>query len=385
MQEHCIPRYQCRIAVTTGIGDSAIVRERFPSLDGNRAIAIGAVLLSHLAGTANFPLPKSAWAGRLGDFGVKIFFVLSGFLITGILHAERERTGQISISRFIARRAFRIFPAAYVYILAMGVAAAIGWLRLNPGDLFAAVTYTMNWHEDPAWWLGHTWSLSVEEQFYLAWPMLLLLSGRHASPLVAGAVLIAAPVVRLVLIVSGLGLDENIESSFVNACDGFAAGGLLALTSGRLEVDTTYLRFVLSKSAMLTLPAAFVLNLLDHRSRVFYGIAEPVIYISLAIHLHRCMLVPDDLAGRLLNSRALMWVGGLSYSLYLWQEPFLNDTASTALQTFPLNLVAALACAWVSYRCVERPFLRLRDRLLSSPSANAREPGGDRPKVLPKP
>jgi peptidoglycan/LPS O-acetylase OafA/YrhL len=103
-----------------------------------------------------------------GSFGVRIFFVISGFLITGLLLNERERTGTISLPDFYVRRAYRILPAAYVFMLAM---IAAHWHALSWSSIFAALTYSSNYLHEKNWVLGHLWSLSVEEQFYLLWPL----------------------------------------------------------------------------------------------------------------------------------------------------------------------------------------------------------------------
>ncbi len=131
-----------------------------------RAISITLVLLSHLAGTRYF-LPASVLAplGDLGNFGVRIFFVISGFLVTSLLLAELAKTNRVSLKKFYIRRTLRIFPAFYVFILTLVIASRVGSLPLPPGDLIHALTYTMNYRLTDTWSVRHLWSLSVEEQF----------------------------------------------------------------------------------------------------------------------------------------------------------------------------------------------------------------------------
>ena len=135
---------------------------RIPSLDGLRAISIILVLLAHLSGTRHFV--KSGVFEIYGNVGVRIFFVISGYLITLLLLKEHERTATISLRDFYIRRAYRILPAAYVFMLPV-----ILWYArsLNRVTILAAVTYTSNYIHVGNWILGHLWSLSVEEQFYL--------------------------------------------------------------------------------------------------------------------------------------------------------------------------------------------------------------------------
>ena len=116
---------------------------RIPSVDGLRAISIGLVLFGHLAGTSNlFPRSTFAPLGDFGNLGVRVFFVISGFLITFLMLDEIEATGTVSLKLFYLRRTLRIFPASYAYILFVFLASRLGWPTLVPGDLFHAVTYT---------------------------------------------------------------------------------------------------------------------------------------------------------------------------------------------------------------------------------------------------
>src|SRR4051812_33530313 len=150
--------------------DTPHADHRIPSLDGLRAISIAFVLFAHLAGTRNFP--ASRVVGKIVDFGalgVHVFFVISGYLITRLLLEELERRQRISLGRFYLRRTLRIFPPYYAFILALVAAQALGWLQLASRDVMHAMTYTSNYYLERSWFTGHTWSLSVEEQFYLLW------------------------------------------------------------------------------------------------------------------------------------------------------------------------------------------------------------------------
>ena len=160
---------------------------RIPSLDGLRAIAIGLVVFGHLCGTSNF-FPRSTFAplGDFGVFGVRVFFVISGFLITFLMLDEIEATGTVSLKRFYLRRSLRIFPASYVFILFVFLSSRLGWPTLLPGDLFHAVTYTVNYDKHTSWEVGHLWSLSVEEQFYCWWPAAMRVLGSRRSLKLAG-------------------------------------------------------------------------------------------------------------------------------------------------------------------------------------------------------
>jgi hypothetical protein len=132
----------------------------------------------------------------LGNLGVRTFFVISGFLITTLLLDERAATGSISLKKFYLRRVFRIFPASYVYIAIIALLSALGVITLKHNDLLCAVTYTVNNHYERSWWVGHLWSLSVEEQFYLLWPAVMVWLGTKKAFWVAVVTVILAPLFR---------------------------------------------------------------------------------------------------------------------------------------------------------------------------------------------
>jgi peptidoglycan/LPS O-acetylase OafA/YrhL len=335
---------------------------RIPSLDGLRALSISLVIFSHLMGTRRFPLGATAF-GNIGDFGylgVKVFFVISGYLITTLLIKEHERTGTISLLGFIKRRAWRIFPAFYVFIACMGAAWALGWIVMRTGDVVAAVTYTMNYRKDPAWSLGHIWSLSVEEQFYLLWPFLVLVAGRKRIVPVASAMIVLAVGFRAIAWYH-FHSDELVEEAYPCVMDSIAVGCLMAGLRTRLDGAPRYQRFLRSP-LFLVVPLAVAFFQYPSRPELQYLLGTTFENLALALIVDRSVRISDDLIGKLLNWAPLVWIGTLSYSLYLWQEPLLNHTLRSGVYTFPLNLVVALAAAIASYYLIERPTLALRDR-----------------------
>jgi peptidoglycan/LPS O-acetylase OafA/YrhL len=335
---------------------------RIPSLDGLRALSIGFVLLGHLCGTQGF-VKAIPHVGGLGELGVRVFFVISGFLITTLLLKEWRDTGSISIRDFYLRRVFRIFPAFYAFLICVLLLAALGVIRLRPFDALAAATYTMNYHPQRSWWVGHLWSLSVEEQFYLLWPLLLRLASPARGVWVAAAAVLAAPFVRVAVWVLLPASRVSIGESFPTICDALATGCLLACLRDRLALLPGYLA-ALRSPWFLLLPAAAVVVALSTGGMVAinFAMAQTFCNVAIAISIDRWARFPDGLTGRLLNSRPLVFVGVLSYSLYLWQQLFLNRHSTATVNSFPLNLGLAFAAAIASHYLVERPFLRLRAR-----------------------
>jgi peptidoglycan/LPS O-acetylase OafA/YrhL len=334
---------------------------RIPSLDGLRAIAILMVLLSHSGDTPGAPTHHFS---SFGYFGVRIFFVISGFLITRLLVMERETTGTVSLKQFYYRRTLRIFPALWFYLFVIAALNARGRITLLSHDLLSALTYTVNYHQARSWFVGHLWSLSVEEQFYLIWPLIIIALSRRRAAMTAMTVSAVAPVLRAILLLQRP--DAAIGEWFPTVCDGLAAGCALGLLP-----DATLKRFFspFNTSWFAIIPAvAICVNLMQYHSNPRYGIlfaslGQSVMNCSIALTLGWLITFPESLAGRVLNSPFPVWIGTISYSLYLWQQPFLNRDVHTWMTSFPLNVAFAFLMAMISYYFVERPILRCRNRL----------------------
>jgi len=342
---------------------------RIPSLDGLRALSIALVILSHLIGTRGFPVGQRA-LGTVGDFGylgVRVFFVISGFLITTLLIREHGKTGTVSLRGFYVRRAWRIFPAFYTFVVVMVVAWAVGAVALRAGDVVAGLTYTMNYHYDRSWQLGHIWSLSVEEQFYLVWPALMLLAGRRRIVAVATAMIVLAPLCRALAWFVAPYRDDVIMEAYPCVMDSIACGCVMAALRGRLDQSPRYLAW-LGSPGFVVVPLAVVAANLPMWFPLEYTVNITIMNLGLALIVDRVVRFPDGPIGWVLNTRALIWIGTLSYSLYLWQEPFLDHHAAGAVNSFPLNLVLAAACAIASFYLIEKPFLAWRDRRAARPA-----------------
>lgn len=305
----------------------------------------------------------------IANLGVRVFFVISGFLITGLLIAEERKSGSISLKRFYIRRTLRIFPAYFVFLGVMWVCDESGVIEVATRDFVHAVTYTMNYAPDRGWYLGHLWSLAVEEQFYLLWPFSVVVAGMRGAWRVAFAVIWLVPLIRIAESILWPSQRSMIGETFETTADALAIGCFLALARDALFARDWYRRAVTSTWFV---PALLLTGVaIGRRFRPSILIAQTIINIAIAMGIDRCVRLPDSSFGTLLNSRPLVFVGTLSYSLYLWQQPFLNRGSSATLAMFPINVCAAAACALLSYYLVERPVLRLRARV--RPAAGAAE------------
>ena len=325
-----------------------------PGLDGLRAVSIALVLLGHLSGTQGFPL--SLRRIPLGVFGVRIFFVISGFLITSILLRELREAGEISLDRFYFRRILRLFPASYFLIAVMGFLGSRRVIQLAPWDLSFGVTYTMNYYDGRGWPLGHLWSLAVEEQFYLLWPFALKAMGPRRATRVLLGVLAAAPLLRLVSPHVGPALNFAVWS------DALGTGCLLALLRRCLAGNARYSSMLRSRWFALIPAIAFLAGLVPS-TKLQFLFCGTIMNVAIAITIDWAISAAGGPVARFLNCTPVTFVGLLSYSLYLWQQPFLNRSSAAVWCSFPLNLLLAAVAALGSFLLIESPFLRMRESL----------------------
>jgi peptidoglycan/LPS O-acetylase OafA/YrhL len=323
-----------------------------PGLDGLRAVSIAFVLLAHLAGTRGFP-GHTAFLEPLGEFGVRVFFVISGYLITSILLAELNRDGGISLARFYFRRTLRLFPASYFLIASMAVLASFHAVALNRDDMPFALTYTMNYFDGRGWPLGHLWSLAVEEQFYLMWPLTLRTLGPRRARRFLIAVLALGPLFRIASPYVGPAFN------FLMWSDALGTGCLLALCREDLAAVPAYARLLASRWFFLAPLAALAANYTPS-TKVRWLVSGTLMNFAIAACADWAMRNPGSEAGRFLNRPAVAFVGVLSYSLYLWQQVFLDRYSGSAWCAFPVNIALAVAMSMFSYLAIEAPFLRLR-------------------------
>jgi peptidoglycan/LPS O-acetylase OafA/YrhL len=345
---------------------------RMPSLDGLRAVSIALVLLGHLHGTRGFP-NLTIPIGDYAHLGVVVFFVISGFLITTLLMDEARAHGSISIKLFYARRSLRIFPVSYVYIFVMGMLVVWGAVRLKAADVICAATYTVNYLPGRSWNIGQLWSLSVEEQFYLLWPFTFAFMRPSKRIWAVGGVLLFAVFARAGARIFIFGTPYYDLEMFPMVADSLAAGCLLAMLRTELEKQRWYLKLLRPWSSAAILALVLLLNRYAGYT-VDAVLGTSLINIGLALLVHRCVYYADGSLGKILNWRALRFVGVLSYSLYVWQQPFLNRNSAAWTNVFPQNLLLAFATALTSYLLLERPMMALRSRLRRRSVANPDQP-----------
>ena len=330
---------------------------RLPALDGLRGLAILMVLLCHL----DFPLSNGA-----GAAGVTIFFVLSGFLITSLLARGLDQDGRHYLPGFYFRRVRRLFPALLALLIVVAcVDLFTGNLAHIAGRVVPAVFYFYNWicvnvsvAGDP---IGQTWSLSIEEQFYLLWPFVLLIALRRGGLqlgmrlAVGGAV--AALADRIVLFEMHAPIARIYFASDTNVLPLMVGCALaLALAQGKLP------RIPLVAAGCAAVSVFGISADTGYGGDVGFLLINPVVATAATAVLIGWMVTANG--GGVFNWRVSRGLGRISYSLYLWQTPIIV-WGSDELASYPLAVRVAvlggtaLLFAVASYRLVEGPIRRL--------------------------
>lgn len=364
--------------------------EHRPELDGIRAFAVLAVIAFH-AGL------KPATGGWLG---VDIFFVLSGYLITLILLREHARTGDVSLRGFWVRRLLRLYPALVVTLLAGLVffktlgdgGTFVGYLKTAAAAGFYVENFVWGYGDDELGRLGHTWSLAVEMQFYLVWPLVLIWLLRRRQNLVAwitGGIVISYGLFVLQSDAAPPGVARFPEAYYLPWTRAFELllGALVAVLLARRARAATahqhagpgghWIGWAIGLAFGVVLLGAWTDSIfMRPEAIVWESPAAALLTAALILHLDR---VRTAGVGRLLAWRPAAWLGQVSYGVYLLHLPvivvladkagFVRDSAGEieAKAMFLVALPITLALAAISYYTVERPALRLKDRWASRP------------------
>jgi peptidoglycan/LPS O-acetylase OafA/YrhL len=351
-----------------------------PGLDGIRAFAVAAVVAYHIGTTSGAVVLPG------GFLGVDVFFVLSGYLITSLLVVETNQHGRISIRKFYVRRARRLLPALFALLLIVGAVGAL-WLpqqaaRLR-GDLIAALGYYTNWWliaENSSYFatdgdrpalLTHLWSLAVEEQYYLIWPLILVALAAVRARRGVMLVIVLAGVVASAVAAAMMYDPFSDPSRVYYGTDTRAVAPLLGAALA-LAVRPWKHRRRISRGLRRTLDTAGIMALLGLAVvAAVLSDSDDVLYLGgfSAIALLGAVVVgvaghPGTALGEMLGTQPLRWLGERSYAIYLWHWPVCvltrpgTDIPVTGWANAALRVAIAIVLADLSYRFIETPIRR---------------------------
>ncbi|TDN90556.1 acyltransferase [Microbacterium sp. BK668] len=341
-----------------------------PSLNGMRALAITLVVWGH----AELPL-------RLirESTGVTIFFFLSGYLITTLLRREYDARDRVSVADFYLRRVFRIFPPLYVVLICAVVLSLANAIpnEMTPLGVFASFSFWANYY---IIWEGRDglpggmnalWSLAVEEHFYLVFPLLYIalrrwVPTRWVQAVILGGLCVAIMVWRTYLFSSGASYDRIYLATDTRA-DAILWGSVFAVVLNPVygEVQAPRRKWLLTPVLLAGAGVVYAVSRWPNEWGMTIGYT--VQSVALAAVFIPVILIPGSVVGRVLNWRAVAWVGIVSYSIYLLHRPVLILTETyigqPELVAATVGVAATVLASWAMLVYVERPFARLRQRV----------------------
>lgn len=366
--------------VSAVVPPAQAVTRRLPSLDGWRAVSILLVLGGHSVFATGFPDWLKPAFNTVFDsgLGVRCFFIISGFLITWLMVLERDEQGSVNLREFYIRRALRILPVYLTYLAVLALLEVTGVDKETPAAWLGNLTFTRNsfgYANEGDALSAHLWSLSVEEQFYVAWPLLFFLFGKKSERLIPGILamaILASCAIRGVNYLNLSPLQNFYAVLHWNSlrffdCLAFGCAGAVLFAHRREMIERT-----LKPRPRLTAVIGLMLILFPHYALwlplkpvaivEFYPGLQALGFSILLLH---SIVSPEWGFYQTLNRKWICRIGIWSYSIYIWQQLFwpaprifgLDRIWWLGLWLIPLSVVTI-----ISYYGLERPFFRLRSR-----------------------
>jgi peptidoglycan/LPS O-acetylase OafA/YrhL len=338
-----------------------------PSLDGLRAFAILFVIIAHINFAIQNTYISSVFMG--GVLGVRIFFVISGFLITTLLLREKISNKGISLKKFYIRRFLRILPVYLLAILVIFILDQIFSLHIATRLYVHVLTFTENFNEGDHWYTRHFWSLSVEEQFYLLFPFILKKSLKFYIKLSLLLICIS-PVVSFFFYhhqyVHSHWAVTMVDTAYLVLAPGLISiliGSLTAIVLFKFKMNThLHIRFLSVFQALVILMFWYF----DKNGSFISGIIRDLLITAFLIST---ICFSNSVFYKLLNTSILKKIGILSYSIYIWQQLFVNRQpwahSFKYANSLWLNLPVLLIVSYLSYHYFEKPFLKFKTKFSS--------------------
>lgn len=305
------------------------------------------------------------------DLGVKIFFVLSGFLITTLLMKEFIANKKINFKIFFLKRILRIFPVFYLYLVVIAILNYSLNLGLISDHFLGPLLYVNNFSFFQRTWLtGHSWSLAVEEQFYIIWPFTFVFL-RKTLWMFCLILILSAPVMKVVWYYFP-DYQEILLKPFIDSADSIFSGALLAILSFKGFFNSKQMIWKingLSFVAILTIIFSMYCVHRGYLGFIFYANTNTICNICICFLILKTVIVTKSWFYSVLNHRLMLKLGVISYSLYIWQQLFIIPTGSydnyNSIFVFPINIIGALTAALISYYFFEKHILKLKAKFIN--------------------
>ena len=298
---------------------------------------------------------------KQAEVGVTIFFVISGFLITNLLLTEESKNGSISIPSFYIRRVLRIVPVYLLYVAFILIWRNVETIGLTRDNLIHVFTFTVNFDTNRSWFFGHFWSLSVEEQFYLFWPASLILFRKHLK--VVLVILVAWSCIARVIAYKFPEYGLITLSPFFIYSDAIfigAFGGILFFENPEIFKHKIFGSY-LAQLVALTLFLAFVYFTENGKlALISLPLGNSIISLSILFLICAYIIPSHNFVFKMLNNKAIVHIGILSYSIYIWQQFFFVGEIKGFWRMFPYNILVIYGVSLASYYLWERPFLKIK-------------------------
>lgn len=347
--------------------------KKIKGFDGIRGFSILFVILTHLNAYKHIsdysPILENITNLFSGSTGVRIFFSLSGFLITYLLLKERHQTGSINILYFFARRFLRLLPVLIIFYSLIAI-LTITRLIYTPIEAFAfSILYLYNFVPNKFYTgeLGHTWSLAVEEQYYFTWPFVVKrINKNYLIYLIAGVIILLCALAYIFYPTMSELRNYKAGRWFIPAIAPIIQGSIFAYFIFKNPTNENYFKNKNSKTALLIGLAFFTFSLyapdnsIQRLSPIFQG-------FGISIFISWVFVNQNATTTKFLEFYPISYIGKISYGIYVYQGLFLRTGPSGKLliQSFPINIILTMAVAILSYEFIEKPILKYKSRFSS--------------------
>lgn len=339
---------------------------RIPGLDGIRALAILMVLCAHFisGSTSNWLLKTLA---RNGGYGVEVFFILSGFLITILILREEKKWGTFSIREFYLRRTLRILPPLLVFLASLSIMNSADAIKITLSDIPACLFFMRNYFGQSQV-TEHIWTLSIEEQYYILLPIFLITikSNKIRLGFLLAIIFSLSPWRQYCYSIPDTNwrrTDLKLEPLLIGSVFAISREAVFPkfMTNNFFSGTWAFL------SSLLVISASFSISKID--SLWGQSLRTTAIYFAMATLINCASLGKVWLVSDLLATKPIVWLGQISYSLYIWQQlfsPFDNRVNLSWYTFFPQNIILACLFGAISFYLVELPINLLKFKLLKT-------------------